>query len=194
MHDNDLQLAANPLRTLYLTRFGFAIAWAVLLLVTSTALDTATTPGPLTAALLVVYPLFDLAAAVVDRRSSHPTATPSTLLAVNVVLSLLAAIGLLLAVGTGTSSVLIVWGLWAIAAGAVQLVVGLRRRALGGQWAMIASGGISVLAGAGFIAQSGGSSSVAGLAGYAVLGGIFFLLSALRLRRARRFASSSPTA
>jgi hypothetical protein len=35
---------------------------------------------------------------------------------------------------------------------------------------------------------------VAGLAGYAVLGGIFFLLSALRLRRARRFASSSPTA
>ena len=194
MHDNDLQLAANPLRTLYLTRFGFAIAWAVLLLVTSTALDTATTPGPLTAALLVVYPLFDLAAAVVDRRSSHPTATPSTLLAVNVVLSLLAAIGLLLAVGTGTSSVLIVWGLWAIAAGAVQLVVGLRRRALGGQWAMIASGGISVLAGAGFIAQSGGSSSVAGLAGYAVLGGIFFLVSALRLPRARRSASSSPTA
>ena len=193
MHDNDLQLAASPLRTLYLARFGFAIAWAVLLLVTSTALDTATTPGPLTAALLVVYPLFDLAAVVVDRRSSHPTTTPSTLLVVNMVLSLLAAIGLLLAVRTGTSSVLIVWGLWAIAVGAVQLVVGLRRRALGGQWAMIASGGISVLAGAGFIARSGGSSSVAGLAGYAVLGGIFFLVSALRLPRARRSASSSPT-
>jgi len=185
MHDNDLQLATGPLRTLYLTRSGFAIAWALLLV---------TTPGPLTAALLVVYPLFDLAAAVVDRRSSHPTATPSTLLVVNMVLSLLAAIGLLLAVGTGTSAVLIVWGLWAITAGAVQLVVGLRRRALGGQWAMIASGGISVLAGAGFIAQSGGSSSVAGLAGYAVLGGIFFLVSALRLRRARRSATSSPTA
>ena len=44
-------------------------------------------------------------------------------------------------------------------------------------------GGISVLAEAGFIAQSGGSSSVAGLAGYAVLGGIFFLVSAVRLRR-----------
>jgi uncharacterized membrane protein HdeD (DUF308 family) len=185
MHDNDLQLATGPLRTLYLTRSGFAIAWALLLV---------TTPGPLTAALLVVYPLFDLAAAVVDRRSSHPTATPSTLLVVNMVLSLLAAIGLLLAVGTGTSAVLIVWGLWAITAGAVQLVVGLRRRALGGQWAMIASGGISVLAGAGFIAQSGGSSSLAGLAGYAVLGGIFFLVSALRLRRARRSATSSPTA
>ena len=183
MTTTDTQLAASPLRTLYLTRFGFAIAWVLLLLVSSTALDTATTPGPLTAVLLVAYPLFDLAAAVVDRRSSHPTTTPSTLLAVNMVLSLLAAVGLLLAVRTGTSSVLVVWGLWAITAGAVQLVVGLRRRALGGQWAMIASGGISVLAGAGFIAQSGGSSSVAGLAAYAVLGGIFFLFSAVRLPR-----------
>ena len=183
MTATDRQLAAGPLRTLYLTRFGFAITWAVLLLVSSSALGTASTPGPLTAVLLVIYPLFDLAAAVVDRRSSHPTTTPSTLLVVNMVLSLLAAIGLVLAVRTGMSSVLIVWGTWALAAGAVQLVVGLRRRALGGQWAMIASGGMSVLAGAGFIAQSAGSSSVAGLAGYAVLGGIFFLVSALRLRR-----------
>ena len=183
MTTTDTQLAASPLRTLYLFRFGFAITWAVLLLVSSTALDTAATPGRLTAVLLVVYPLVDLAAAVVDRRSSHPTATPSALLVANMALSLLAAVGLLLAVRTGTSAVLIVWGLWAITAGAVQLVVGLRRRALGGQWAMIASGGISVLAGAGFIAQSAGSGSVAGLAGYAVLGGIFFLVSALRLRR-----------
>jgi uncharacterized membrane protein HdeD (DUF308 family) len=170
--------ATSPLRTLYLVRSGFAIAWAALLFISSTA-----TPGPLTAVLLVVYPLFDLAAAVVDRRSSHPTTAPSTLLVVNMVLSLLAAIGLLLAVRTGTSSVLIVWGLWAITAGAVQLVVGLRRRALRGQWAMIAGGGISVLAGAGFVAQSGGAGSVHSLAGYAVLGGIFFLLSAVRLRR-----------
>jgi uncharacterized membrane protein HdeD (DUF308 family) len=179
----DTQLAARPLRTLYLTRFGFAIAWAVLLLVSSTALDTAPTLGPLTAVLLVVYPLFDLAAAVVDHRSSHSTAAPSTLLVVNMVLSLLAAIGLVLAVRTGASSVLVVWGLWAITAGAVQLVVGVGRRALGGQWAMIAAGGISVLAGASFLAQSRGAGSVTALGGYAVLGGIFFLLSALRLRR-----------
>ena len=48
---------------------------------------------------------------------------------------------------------------------------------------MIASGGISVLARASFIAQSRGAGSVTTLAGYAVLGGIFFLVSALRLRR-----------
>jgi len=182
MTTTDTRLAASPLHTLYLTRFGFAIVWAVLLLVSSTALD-ATTLGPLTAVLLVIYPLFDLAAAVVDRRSSHLTTSPSALLVVNMVLSLLAAIGLVLAVRSGASSALVVWGLWAITAGAVQLVVGLRRRALGGQWAMIASGGISVLAGASFLAQSGGSGSVTTLAGYAVLGGIFFLISALRLRR-----------
>ena len=177
------QPATSPLRTLYLTRFAFAIVWAVLLLVSSSTLDAATTLGPLTAVLLVVYPLFDLAAAVIDRGSSHPTGSPSALLVVNMVLSLLAAIGLLLAIRSGASSVLVVWGLWAITAGAVQLVVGLRRRALGGQWAMIASGGISVLAGSGFIAQSREAGSVTTLAGYAVLGGIFFLVSALRLRR-----------
>ena len=177
------QPATSPLRTLYLTRFAFAIVWAMLLLVSSSTLDDATTLGPLTAVLLVVYPLFDLAAAVIDRGSSHPTGSPSALLVVNMVLSLLAAIGLLLAIRAGASSVLVVWGLWAITAGAVQLVVGLRRRALGGQWAMIASGGISVLAGASFIAQSREAGSVTTLAGYAVLGGIFFLVSALRLRR-----------
>ena len=182
MTTSDSRPATGPLRTLYLTRSGFAVTWAVLLFVSSTVSDT--TPGPLTAVLLVAYPLFDLAAAVVDRRSSHPTTTQSALLVVNMALSLLAAIGLVLAVQTGTSSVLVVWGLWAITAGAVQLVVGLRRRALGGQWAMIASGGISVLAGAGFLAQSREAASVTTLAGYAVLGGIFFLVSALRLRRA----------
>jgi uncharacterized membrane protein HdeD (DUF308 family) len=175
----ETQRATSPLRTLYLVRSGFAIGWAALLFISSTA-----TLSPLTAVLLVVYPLVDLAAAVVDRRSSHPATTPSTLLVVNMALSLLAALGLLLAVRTGTSAVLLVWGLWAITAGAVQLAVGLRRRALGGQWAMIAAGGISVLAGASFLAQSRGDGSVSSLAGYAVLGGIFFLVSALRLRRA----------
>ena len=170
-----MQHATSPLRTLYLVRFGFAIAWAVLLVVTSGAAPTAV--------LLVAYPLVDVAAAVIDRRSSHPTGAAATLLTVNMALSLLAAIGLVVAVRSGTSAVLNVWGLWAITAGAVQLVVGVGRRALGGQWAMIASGGLSVLAGTGFVVQSGGSASVTGLAGYAVLGGVFFLLSALRLRR-----------
>jgi hypothetical protein len=47
--------------------------------------------------------------------------------------------------------VLHVWGAWAVVAGLVQLIVGVTRRKMGGQWPMIASGGISVLAGASFI-------------------------------------------
>jgi uncharacterized membrane protein HdeD (DUF308 family) len=77
-----------------------------------------------------------------------------------------------------------VWGAWAVTAGLVQLIVAVRRRELGGQWAMIASGGISVLAGLSFLRQAGAPDpSLSSLAGYALLGGIFFLVSALRLRR-----------
>ncbi|MDD1056787.1 hypothetical protein NMG29_00800 [Streptomyces cocklensis] len=97
-----------------------------------------------------------------------------------------AAAFILLAAGfSGTPAVLRVWGAWAITAGLVQLVVGVLRRGMGGQWPMIASGAISTLAGASFVAQAGkDDASLRTLAGYAFLGGVFFLLSALRLGRA----------
>jgi len=51
---------------------------------------------------------------------------------------------------------------------------------------MILSGGISVLAGTTFILQAGGANaSLTNVVGYAALGGIFFLISAIRLRRQR---------
>jgi hypothetical protein len=40
-----------------------------------------------------------------------------------------------------------------------------------------------VLAGAGFLGQASGATSMKMLAGYSVLGGIFFLISAVRLLR-----------
>jgi uncharacterized membrane protein HdeD (DUF308 family) len=171
---------AHALRRLYLARFAFAIVWALLVVLTASTLHPL---GPLSAALLVLYPVVDLAAAVVDRRATH-AARPAPALFVNMALSLLAAVGLAFAVTSGLPAVLVVWGVWAITAGIVQLVVAVPRRALGGQWPMILSGAISVLAGAGFIAQSGGATaSLVSLAGYATLGGIFFLVSALRLQR-----------
>jgi hypothetical protein len=52
---------------------------------------------------------------------------------------------------------------------------------------MIVSGAISVLAGSSFILQaSGNGASLRTLAGYATLGGIFFLISAIRLGRAAK--------
>jgi len=168
---------STTLRTLYLARSAFAILWALLLAL------TAATLGPLSVVLLLLYPVVDLVAAVVDHRASRAT-RPAPALFVNMALSLLAAIGLAVAVTSGLPSVLVVWGAWAITAGLVQLVVAVSRRALGGQWPMILSGGISVLAGAAFIAQaSTPAASLTSLAGYATLGGIFFLISALRLQR-----------
>jgi uncharacterized MnhB-related membrane protein len=52
---------------------------------------------------------------------------------------------------------------------------------------MIASGSLSVLAGTSFVVMaSGDGAALVALAGYAVLGGVFFLVSALRLGRSAR--------
>jgi uncharacterized membrane protein HdeD (DUF308 family) len=172
---------APALRRLYFVRFAFAIVWAVLLFVTSKS-----AVGPIGVVLVVLYPLFDVAAAVVDARSSRATGTARGLY-VNIAISLLAGIGIAIASAAGVPGVLRVWGAWAIVAGVVQLIVALGRRKLGGQWPMILSGGISVLAGANFIiGASAANPSLANVAGYAVLGGIFFLVSAIRLGRAAK--------
>jgi uncharacterized membrane protein HdeD (DUF308 family) len=167
---------APTLRRLYFVRFAFALVWAALLFVTASSL------GPVSVALLVLYPLFDVVAAVIDVRTSK-----AGTLYVNIVISLLAAAGVAVAAASGIPGVLRVWGIWAIVAGAVQLVAGVARRGMGGQWAMMLSGGISVLAGASFVFQATkDGASLTALAGYATLGGVFFLVSALRLRTRSR--------
>ncbi|GAA1712739.1 membrane protein [Kribbella yunnanensis] len=169
---------ASALRQLYFVRFAFAIVWAVLLFTTKAHL------GALATTLLILYPLFDVAAAVVDARSSG-SAGPTRGLYVNIGFSLAAAIGLVIATGVGLPQVLRVWGAWAIVAGLVQLIVAIGRRAMGGQWPMILSGGLSALAGVSFIvAASGANPALTTIGGYAVLGAIFFLVSAIRLGRA----------
>ncbi|WP_030836362.1 hypothetical protein [Streptomyces hygroscopicus] len=171
------------LRKLYFLRFAFAAGWAALLFATSSALS------PLSATLLVVYPLFDVACAVVDVRSAKANGGPVRGLYANIALSALTGIGLAVAATSGIPAVLRVWGVWAVTAGIVQLLVGAVRRRLGGQWPMIASGAISTLAGASFFAQAGKADATLGsLAGYAFLGGVFFLVSALRLGRAAKEA------
>jgi uncharacterized membrane protein HdeD (DUF308 family) len=171
---------AATLRRLYLVRFGSALIWAVVLFTTSSSI------GPVSATLLVIYPLFDAGAAIVDARSSRAS-RPALGLYVNIAISLIAAVGLVFAVTSGIPAVLRVWGVWAVVAGLVQLIVALRRRKLGGQWAMIASGAISTLAGTSFFLQAAAPhASLSNLAGYALLGGVFFLVSALRLGRNSR--------
>lgn len=168
---------AAALRRLYFVRFAFAIVWALVTIATAKEI------GPLAVTLFVLYPLFDVGAAIYDLRSSRTTGSPA-LLYVNVVVSLVAAVGLGVAGASGIPAVLRVWGAWAIVAGLVQLVVGVTRRKMGGQWPMIISGGISVLAGGSFIVGAAADHpSLTNAAGYAIPGAIFFLIAAIRLGR-----------
>nr|WP_258545233.1 hypothetical protein [Micromonospora provocatoris] len=57
---------AAGLRRLYFVRFVFAAVWVAVTLPLAGHLD------PVTVALLVIYPLFDVAAAVADIRASRP--------------------------------------------------------------------------------------------------------------------------
>ncbi|QCB20641.1 hypothetical protein [Streptomyces sp. SS52] len=175
--------ATSPaaLRKLYLLRFAFAAAWAALLFSTADEL------GLLSGVLLVLYPLFDAACAVVDLRSTRGADGVTTRLWANIALSVLTGIALAVALASGIPAVLRVWGVWAVTAGIAQLAVGLVRRRMGGQWPMIASGTISALAGVSFFVQAGkDGATLMNLAGYAFLGGLFFLASALRLNSTHR--------
>jgi uncharacterized membrane protein HdeD (DUF308 family) len=169
--------AAATLRTLYLVRGVFAVVWAALMVVKGPGLD------PVQGILLVLYPVVDLVSLVVDAQSAR-TGRPAPALYVNIALSALAAVALALAAGAGLPAALRVWGVWAFASGATQLIVALSRRALGGQQALVLSGGLSVVAGVGFFLQAGtAGASLIGPAAYAAFGGILFIVSALRLRR-----------
>jgi uncharacterized membrane protein HdeD (DUF308 family) len=166
--------AATPdrLRRLYLVRFLFAAVWAATFAGVGSSLEAASIT------LLILYPAVDVAAAIFEARGGrHPA------LYANIAISALAAVGLAIAASDDIPSVLRVWGVWAVVAGLVQLIVALERRSLGGQWPMIISGGLSVLAGGSFLAQAGDATSMTLCAGYAALGGLFFLGSGVLLLR-----------
>lgn len=165
----------DHLRPLYFLRFGFAAAWAATFAGVGSSLDAASIT------LLILYPAVDVVAAAFDARTSRDPG-----LYVTIAISTAAAIGVAVAAADDMAAVLRVWGVWAIAAGLAQLFVALKRRALGGQWALIISGGISVLAGGSFLGQASGATSLKLCAGYAAFGGLFFLISAVRLSRARK--------
>ena len=163
-------------RSVYAVRGAVALLWAA---------GFAAVSGSLTAAsiaFLVAYPVIDVVASVIDARAGRGTSTGTTQL-VNAGLSALAVVGLAVASADDIAAVLHVFGVWASVSGLVQLTLGLRRRALGGQWAMILSGSISTLAGVAFtVMATADKPTLGGLTGYAVLGGLFFIASAVRSR------------
>lgn len=167
---------APALRRLYLVRAAFAVVWGGVLIA------TASLGGPLLTVLLVIYPLFDAAAVLWQMRAEGETRRARASEWINVVVSVLVALALGIASSLSVAAALAIWGVWAIGAGIPQLVTAIRNRRTGGQVPQMLSGGISVLAGSAFLVQGlQGATTIAGVGGYAIVGAVFFLVSAIRL-------------
>ena len=174
------QLQAHSLRNLYFTRTAVQLLWAGIVIATA-----ASSPA-LAAGLLILYPLWDVACTVYDLRSSvRSHSGPPTAQYINAALGTLAAIGIALTAFKSPQHAVVTFGVWAFVAGLAQLAVGIsRRKQLGGQWAMILSGVQSAAAGL-FFALGGlnGTKHIKDLGGYAIFGGVYFLIAGFLMHR-----------
>ncbi|SRR6266568_8195923 len=176
------------LKLYYFIRAAFSVAWVV------AAFTVGQSSAVIAGVLFAAYPAWDAAANWLDALRSGGLSQNRTQ-ALNVLVSLAATAAVILALQTSMNWVLGVFGAWAILSGLLQLGTAVRRwRRHGAQWAMVLSGGQSALAGGFFIVQAAmpASPSIANVAGYAAVGALYFLVSAIWLtvsewrRRAQR--------
>nr|WP_295929026.1 hypothetical protein [uncultured Dyadobacter sp.] len=174
------QPTASALRSLYFIRAAFSIVWVSLIFALAN-----TSPG-LAQALLILYPAWDVLGTFADIRANRGGAS-KTPQYVNAVISTFTTAAVAVALQKGIPEALIVFGLWAILTGAIQLILGLKRRkSLGGQWPMIISGGQSMIGGASFILLAHDPKmGITSLAGYAAFGAFYYLLAGFRLSRTK---------
>lgn len=167
---------ARTLLRLYAVRVIFSLIWVAAMFLVGIP-----TPG-IGMLLLVIYPAWDAVATFIDIQANRG-ARSQTLQYVNLGISILTTLALALALSSGISAMIVVFGVWALLAGLIQLAVALyRRRELGGQWPMILSGAQSGLAGVSFILMAGSPMvGLSSLAGYSAFGAFYFLLAAIRL-------------
>jgi len=178
----------SGLRSLYLIRVAFSLIWVALVVTTSASLVSTDRPTVIAAVLLIVYPLWDVIATLLERRTAGIGST-DRVGTTNMALGLATTAGMNIAVFSTIGTALLVFGVWALLSGAIQLVVAIRRRrTVGAQWPMVISGGLSVLAGASFAAMSASAtSSLSTIAGYSAFGAFWFLVSVIALSiRSRR--------
>ena len=200
----DSHRASRPLdqsRRIANVRAVLALAWAAAVIIAIGG-DVPTTTSDLAigvAALLASYPLIDVFASIAGTRYESAS---RNVLRVNAAVSTAAVVAIAV---TGfvsdAGAALASFGAWAAISGAIQFGVAIHgRRSRSGQLPMIVSGGLSTIAGLGFIAQSGGNNAhLTYIAGYMALGALLYFFSALRGRphprpaRSSNFPTSSPT-
>ena len=175
---------------LFLIRGLVAIAWAAVFAAVADSVTTGVTVAA--GALVVLYPLIDVVASLLDARSAHGSAR--RLLLDDAAASAIAAVALGVAATGSVADVLAVFGVWAAVSGAAQLFTALRRRAqFGRQWPMLLAGGVSVIFGVAFIVMAAGANpTLSMIALYAATGGIDFVVQAGLLARRRRRPATAP--
>jgi uncharacterized membrane protein HdeD (DUF308 family) len=173
---------------LFFIRGVVAIVWAAAFATTFDSLTAGT------AALLVLYPVIDLVASVIDARNQDGSAR--RLLVANAGVSAVAAVTFGIAATGDKGDVLAAFGVWAGLTGAAQLVVALRRRVqFGRQWPMLLAGGVSTIGGVAFLLMSvRPDPTLMPLVVYAATGGVDFVIEAWLLRRRFRLAAVAPKA
>lgn len=165
------------LRQYYFLRAAFSVGWVI------AAFAIAPSSTVIAAALLIAYPAWDAAANYLDAFRSGGLNQNRTQ-GLNVLVSLTTTIAVILALQVSMNWVLGIFGAWAILSGLLQLGTAVRRwQRFGAQWAMVLSGGQSALAGGFFIFQATMPAvpSIANVAGYAAVGALYFLVSAVWL-------------
>ncbi len=165
------------LKLYYFIRAAVSAAW-----VAAAFTVGAQTPA-IGAALLIAYPAWDALANGLDASRSGGLGRNPTQM-INLLVSGLTALAVAFALTKGMNAVLAVFGAWAILSGLLQLSTAIRRwKNAGAQWAMVLSGAQSALAGVFFIilARMPAPPSITKIAGYAAVGAVYFLVSAVWL-------------
>jgi hypothetical protein len=173
---------ARALSMLYFVRTGVSLTWVITVSALSSSLGQATAPNALIESFLILYPLADAAATLIDIRTTPPQ-SQTRFQRVNLVTSLITAVALLGVAQRGFGAILDVFGLWAIVSGVIQLVVAVRRHTLiSAQWFMVISGAGSIFAGTTFLSWSGSAhDGLAVLVQYSTGGAIWYVIAALWL-------------
>lgn len=174
-------------RRIAIARAVLALVWAAALVIAvGDRVPSTDSDVPITAAaLLASYPAIDVLASIAAALGADAA---GRVLRINAAISALAIVAIgATAFGADAGATLAAFGAWAAVSGAIQLAVALhRRRTEGRQLPMIVSGGLSTIAGLGFLATSGmDDANLASLGGYMALGALLYLLWAHRSRTAR---------
>ena len=175
-YPDETAATAGWLRNYSFVRFAFSALWV------AAAFGLARGNPTLSAGLLVIYPAWDAAANYVDARRNGGFGRNRSQL-VNTIISALTTAAVAWALTLNMSAVIVVFGLWAVLSGVLQLLTALRRRGAGGQWVMVLSGAQSTLAGLFFLMTVGSmpDPGIGIVAGYAGFGAVYFLVSAIWL-------------